>query len=186
MRTFTDNTGRAWTIAIHVLAVKRVRSLVGVDLYALVGEGFAGLQKLLADPVSLVDVIYCLCKEEADKRSTTDEDFGRAMAGDSIERATHAFIDELIDFFPDPRVRAGLQKTIEKARALESAMLTQAETILDSVDPETIAKGTAEKLRGKVSDLLSELTAEPSSGSSGNSPGSLESIRIRSRSASSA
>jgi hypothetical protein len=33
MRTFNDNAGRTWTIAINVAAIKRVRGLLNVDLY---------------------------------------------------------------------------------------------------------------------------------------------------------
>ena len=40
MRTFTDNAGRTWTIQVNVTAVKRVRGLVGIDLYKLVDDGF--------------------------------------------------------------------------------------------------------------------------------------------------
>jgi hypothetical protein len=32
MRTFNDNAGRTWTLAINVDAVRRVRSIVNVDL----------------------------------------------------------------------------------------------------------------------------------------------------------
>ena len=43
MRTFTDNAGRTWTVAINVAAVKRVRGLIKVDLYKLVDDGFQSL-----------------------------------------------------------------------------------------------------------------------------------------------
>ena len=67
MRVFKDNAGRSWTIAIHVAAVKRVRGLLSLDLYSLLDERFAGLAKLLADPVDFVDVLYVLCKDDADR-----------------------------------------------------------------------------------------------------------------------
>ena len=58
------------------------------------------LEKLINDPILLCDVIYCVCMEEADSRGVSDEDFGRAMAGDAIELATTALLEELVDFFP--------------------------------------------------------------------------------------
>ncbi len=79
MHTFTDNAGRVWTVAIHVAAVKRVRGLVHIDLYKLVDDGFRPLGELVADPVQLADVLYYLCKDEADAKQITDEDFGRAL-----------------------------------------------------------------------------------------------------------
>jgi hypothetical protein len=164
MKTFVDNAGRVWCIQIHVAAVKRVRGLVGVDLFALVDEEFAGLSKLLGDPVSLVDVLYCLCKDEADKRTVTDEDFGRSMGGDALEKAVEAFLAELTDFFPDARVRAALQKILTVSRRIRDIVLTEAIDELEKVDADSLAQ----TLRSR----------------SGSGPESSESIRARLRSVS--
>lgn len=140
MHVFKDNAGRTWPVSIHVSAVKRVRGMLGVDLYSLIDDRFQGLGKLLADPVSLVDVLYVLCKDEADKQGITDEDFGRAMAGDAIEHATHAFLEEFADFFPDPRARAGIKKMTESARKMRDTIMTHLTTQIETFDPETAAK----------------------------------------------
>ena len=84
MHSFVDNSRRTWEVAINVTAVKRIRGLLGIDLYALVDDGFKSLSKLVSDPVTLADVLYCLCKDQADKQSISDEDFGRALSGDVI------------------------------------------------------------------------------------------------------
>lgn len=152
MKSFRDNAGRAWVLAIHVLAVKRVRGMLGIDLYSLIDDRFQGLGKLLADPVQFVDVLYVLCKDEADRLGVTDEDFGRAMAGDAIELASTAFLEELTDFFPDPRVRAGIRKVIEASKRVRDSLMSRLENRLDAIDPEAEANRL--------------------SGSSGNSPGS--------------
>jgi hypothetical protein len=140
MHSFVDNSRRTWEIAINVAAVKRIRGLLGIDLYALVDDGFKSLSKLVSDPVTLADVLYCLCKEQADKQSISDEDFGRALAGDAITQAADAFVEELIDFFPDARARASLRKAIEAGKTVRDKVLSHAEKILDSIDPETEAK----------------------------------------------
>lgn len=106
MHRFCDNAGRTWVVSINVTAIKRVRGLVGIDLYKLIDDGFRPLGTLVADPVQLADVLYCLCKDEADAKQISDEDFGRALAGDAITLAADAFVEELIDFFPDARTRA--------------------------------------------------------------------------------
>lgn len=116
MKCFTDNAGRSWTIAINVDAIKRVRGLLDVDLLEIV-EGKL-IEKLIRDPVLLCDVVYAVCKPEADTKNVTDEDFGRAMAGDAIEHATKALLEELVDFSPNPRERAILGKVLEKAQAV--------------------------------------------------------------------
>ena len=139
MHSFVDNSRRTWEVAINVTAVKRIRGLLGIDLYALVDDGFKSLSKLVSDPVSLADVLYCLCKDQADKQSISDEDFGRALAGDVITNAADAFIEDLIDFFPDARARASLRKVIEAGKAVRDRVVSHAERILDSIDPEVEA-----------------------------------------------
>jgi len=164
MKTFTDSTGRAWSLAINVDAVKRVKALVNVDLLETV-EGKL-IERLVADPVLLCDIVFCLCKPQADQLGVSDEDFGRAMAGDAIEAATAAMLEELVDFFPSRR-RALLTKAVGKFKALQETVLTAAEARLDS--------GLIEqRLAAELAALDAEITATllPPGGPSGNSPAS--------------
>jgi len=160
MKTFKDNAGRTWTVGVDVAAIKRVRSLLDVDLMGAV-EGKL-LERLVSDPVLLCDVIYCVCKPEADSRGVSDEDFGRAMAGDAIEHATTALLEELVDFFPQARRRL-LRKALAKLRNLEARVLEVAEMKLDG--PE---------LEAEMEAALREL-----GGSSGSSPESSGSTPVR-------
>lgn len=141
MHSFQDNAGRTWVIAINVAVVKRVRALVNVDLYKLIDDGFKPLAALVADPVQLADVLYCLCKDEADAKQVSDEDFGRALAGDAITLAADAFVEELIDFFPDARARASLKKVVAAGRTVRDKLLDHAETVIDRIDPAAEASG---------------------------------------------
>jgi hypothetical protein len=153
MHTFKSNDGRLWTVTINVWAVKRVKGLCGVDIYGLVDDTFEGVGKLLSDPCQLVDVIYSLCKEEADKLNITDEDFGRAMGGDSLEHAANAFLEELFDFFPDPRRRAGLKQVLVKMRAVESLMMASAEAEIEKIDVDSLALTLKEKSGNRQESL---------------------------------
>jgi len=160
MRNFTDSTGRSWTIAINVNAIKRVRALVQVDLLEAADGRL--IEKLVSDPVLLCDVIYALCKEQADAAGIDDEAFGRAMAGDAIDAAVTALLEELVDFFPLARRRV-LGKALAKLRQLEATAMTTAETQLD--DP-ALDRKLAELLRwpGSSSGTAPEslaLTPEP-------------------------
>ena len=38
MKTFTDNTGRVWTLAVNVAAIKRVRQLLNEIEQAMIDE----------------------------------------------------------------------------------------------------------------------------------------------------
>jgi biotin synthase-related radical SAM superfamily protein len=132
MKTFTDNAGQTWTITVNVDAIKRVRGLLDVDLLEIV-EGKL-IERLYCDPVLLCDVVYAVCKPEADEKGVSDEEFGRAMAGDAIEQATKALLEELVNFSPSPRDRQNLGRVLEttwsameKARDLIEARLASGE-----------------------------------------------------------
>ncbi|MCA9173016.1 MAG: hypothetical protein KDB14_00805 [Planctomycetales bacterium] len=159
MKTFKDNADRTWTVTVNVDAIKRVRSLLSIDLMEAV-EGKL-IERLIGDPVLLCDVIYCVCKEDADAKGITDEEFGRAMAGDAIELATTALLEELVDFFPQGK-RQLLRKALAKLETLQETMLAVVSERLDS--PELDAQLLAE-LR-KLGD------------SSGDSPASSESTPV--------
>ncbi len=139
MHTFSDNLGRTWYVAVNVTTIRRVRAALDVDLYQLVDDGMQALGRLVADPVRLADVLYVLCKDDADAKNISDEDFGRALAGDAITSAAEALVEELIDFFPDERSRAALRRVIAAGREVRTKLLTHAETMLESLNPDECA-----------------------------------------------
>jgi hypothetical protein len=140
MHGFQDTTGRTWAVVINVAAVKRVRGLLNLDLYSLVDDGFKPLAALVADPVRLADVLYCLCRDEAEARHVSDEDFGRALAGDALLHAADALVEELVDFFPDARTRDGLTKVLAAGRKVRDAILAHATTAAEAIDPAAEAR----------------------------------------------
>ena len=158
MKIFTDNAGRTWTVAINVDAIKRVRDLLEVDLLEVLDGKL--IEKLYRDPVLLCDVVYAVCKPEADARNVTDEDFGRAMAGDAIEHATKALLEELVLFSPSPRDRANLQRVLETTWRVMDKARDLVEARLATVDAEQI-----------VAQAL--VTSGTSSGSAPASPASI-------------
>lgn len=133
MKTFKDNQLREWAISVDVAAVKRVKSLLGVNLLEI-AEGKL-LDLLISDPVLLCDIIYCLVKPEADAKQVSDEDFGRAMGGDSLDHATAALLGELVGFFPQGKRRV-LTRAVDKLRKLEARAVDYAEKRLESPELE--------------------------------------------------
>jgi hypothetical protein len=147
MKTFSDNAARTWTVQINVDAIKRVRDLAKVNLLEVI-EGKL-LERLISDPVLLCDVIYSVCQPQADSQSLTDVDFGRAMAGDAIDGATTALLEELVDFFPQGKRRV-LAKALVKLRKLETAALAAVEARLES-----------QEMERRMAAQLAELALEP-------------------------
>ena len=133
MTNFKDSGGRAWPVAVTVWGCKRVKSLTGVDLYKLIGDELKPLGELLNDPGTFCDVLFVLCEDEAKRSGVTDEQFGRALAGDSFHAAQEAFVAALVDFFPNPKARAALTKALNAARALMEAEMDRATAELDRI-----------------------------------------------------
>ena len=129
MKTFTDTLGRSWTVTINVDAVRRVRSLLDINLLDVV-EGPL-LERLVTDPVLLCDILFALCQPEAQSKNVSDEDFGRALGGDVLDGATTALLEERVDFFPSAK-RAVFRKALEKLKKLERLALETATKRLES------------------------------------------------------
>ena len=135
MKTFVDNNGKTWTININVATIKRVKDLLGVNLMeAITGDL---ITKLEDDVILFVDVLYCVCKQEADANNITDEMFGASLAGDALEQATEAFLTDLIDFFPAAK-RQIFRKAFQKQKEAETMAVQKMDKKLESLDLEKI------------------------------------------------
>ena len=100
MASFRDSAGREWVVTINPWLMKQVRDRTGVHLGKLLDDQFAGYAALMGDVVQLVDVLFVLCAEQAAREGVTDEQFGRALAGDAVEAAAAAFEEAFADFCP--------------------------------------------------------------------------------------
>ena len=116
MATFTDKVGRVWTVEISVDTVKRVRTVLDIDLLSIADRESDVLEKLLDDPVMLCNVLFVVVEPQAKEAGVSDEDFGRSLFGDVLDDATKAFLMGLADFFPRRRrelLKAALSKVDE-------------------------------------------------------------------------
>jgi hypothetical protein len=93
--SFTDNAGQRWPYEVDFASLRRVERLLGVDLIALPE---ATLFRRLASPIFLIDVLYCLCKPEADQQGLTDEQFGERCVTD-LQPVLDSLVGGLADFF---------------------------------------------------------------------------------------
>jgi len=161
MHTFRDAEGREWQIAVNVATIKRVRDALDLDLLAAGDPDPTkdAIVRLAGDPILLADTLFVLCREQAETRGVTDEQFGAALAGDPIDRATEALLAEIVDFTPAPRDRERGRKVLQKM----NQVIERGRDLLDQRlnDPELDEK------------LLCEL--KRSIGTAGGSPASAES-----------
>lgn len=117
MASFTDNQKREWTFHVDIPLARQVRQELGVDILDIE----QGLRRLAGDPILLCDVLYLLCRRQADERQVSDEDFGRALVGESLEQSCEAYFEALLSFSP-PRQREILTTMQTAGRALEEAL----------------------------------------------------------------
>ena len=155
MKTFQDSAGRTWTIAVTVDAVKRVRDLLKEDLLDIERV----FPRLLLDPILLCDVVYCICKPQADAEKVSDVDFARAMAGDTIARAKAALVEELVDFFPEPSRRETLRLAIGKYGEL-------AERTKELIKARLSSPALAQEIEAALSAVGDSFTSLPESSAS--------------------
>jgi hypothetical protein len=146
LKTFKDNAGRTWTISINVDAIKRVRDALKIDLLDIIGGKM--LDEVLGDPVKVVDIIYVLCREEADAATVTDVQFGKAMSGDPIDTATTAFLEELADFFP--RRRPVLRAAIARIKQIDERVTAAALAKINGPEMDKLLETELGSLSGGV------------------------------------
>lgn len=137
MKTFTDSAGRTWTLAITVDAIKRVESLIKVNLARLLeprnGAELPLLTELESDIILLCDVLFSLVKPQADAQGVTDEQFGQALGGEAIAAAYNAFWEELVDFFQKLPHGNATVTAIRKHRELIEAQLKAAQDKMEAL-----------------------------------------------------
>ena len=145
MANFKDNSGREWDVAINVATVKRVKDLLGVNLFALLSDRLKGLGELLADPVRFVDVLYVIVKPQADAAGVTDEQFGGSLGGDTLQAAAEAFLEALGAFMPTVAGREALRAVLEKGRQALDLLGARTTAAVAALDAEALVKEMLEK-----------------------------------------
>lgn len=167
MKTFRDARGREWTIEINVSALKRVKSLAGVDLTKIVDPKSADARLLFDDIVVLGDAIAAAVQPQLESRSLTAEEFGDALHEEHVEAATRALLEGVIDFFRG-RKRTMLRRVYDRTTAKMDQRREKAEAEIDRL----LEDGTIDK-------VLDADDPSPTSGGSNSataSPESAESI----------
>ena len=168
MHTFRDENGRQWTLAVNVASVRRVRSLAGIDLPGLFGDEMKPLAALLSDPCKLVDVLWVLAAKQAAAAGVTEESFAEGLLGDSLQAATEALLEELVDFFPDRARREALREVLTKGKEIGARLAARAGETVRSLNPEEIAEALASRPRSSSGTAPASSASGQDDGLSGN------------------
>lgn len=116
MKTFTDKTGKKWTIDITIGTIKRIKGACNIDLLQLDAGDPPLISRLLDDELLLGEVIAACISDQFGEQETADTVLA-AFDGRTVHVAADAFFGDLQDFF---RARGRLDRAtaIEKIREL--------------------------------------------------------------------
>ena len=149
MAQFTDNQGRVWAVEINVNTLRRLRSMLDVQLERA-GDSKEDSERIIGqiftDPIFLCDVLFVVCMDAAERGGVTDEYFGRAMAGDAIANARKALIEALVNFSHSADRREVIR---EGERLMEEAEAAYLKSMRENI--------TNPKTRAKVVDRMYQL-----------------------------
>lgn len=144
MKSFKTTDGAEWKVTVNVGTIKRVQDDTGLRLTDL----FASPEKItefFSDDVRFCEVLFSVVRPQAETAGKTIDDFLSAIDGTVIEGAVQALLEEVADFFHEPR-RGLIKKTLAKYREahdhLTTAGVLAAEQKIDQTDFETLLRQT--------------------------------------------
>ena len=147
MKQFTDTTGETWSVEITAGTIKRVLDLLKVDL----GKPLEGepptLVRIDTDLMFLVDLLYVVCRPEAEKRGVKDVEFADRLGREAIGAAHNALLEDLADFFQstgrrDVAEAIRRQMAIVQKAVAEAAQLIAGDEFGQMVNSMIIAEST--------------------------------------------
>jgi hypothetical protein len=137
--------GREWLVAVDGPKIRTVRKECGVDLGA---RDCSQFDKLTNDPLLAQDVLWQLCRKDAEAAGLDCEQFQGLLSGDVGEAAGISLIEAVIDFFPSQQ-RKLLRDMLAKNQAVQEAATEAASARLNLA-------GTLEAMKA---DAIAEVNA---------------------------
>ena len=129
MKIWKDAEGHAYETKITVAEIRDVKTELGINLMDIATGDL--LQRISEDVILLCDILYVINRSQAKEYGIDDAQFGRNLYGDALEEATRAFMEEMINFFPNQRTRQLLTKAMTKGQERMDKALDLAEKTLE-------------------------------------------------------
>lgn len=158
MRTFKTTDGAEWVIDLNIETARRLRAAMREDenLQNVDFLDYAALLTSLNDVFFAADLVYFVCKDQADERNVTAADFGRLLKGSLLFDAITAFTGEYLDFFPDPTIAEKMRALVEKTKNLKE---TVCDALMEKADE--LAAKTLEDVATRFGTLSLEQSPLP-------------------------
>ena len=129
MKIWKDAEGHSYETKITVAEIRDVKTELGINLMDIATGDL--LQRISEDVILLCDILYVINRSQAKEYGIDDVQFGRNLYGDALEEATRAFMEEMINFFPNQRTRQLLTKAMTKGQERMDKALDLAEKSLE-------------------------------------------------------
>jgi hypothetical protein len=161
MHQFTDSKNETWEIRITAGTVKRCADLLRVDI----GDPTRGdpplMTRIDTDICFMVDLLYVVCKPEADARNISDIQFAERLEGEALFAAHEAFFEDLADFFRSLR-KGNFAEALARQRQLAQQSAAAGERALGSETTKQAIDRQCTELGESVAALLAS-AASPQS-----------------------
>lgn len=145
---FKDKTGRSWDCTLSIAALKRIKTMLDVDLLDLLAGGCVaeGVKRVILSPQSACDVLYVAVKPQADAAGLTDEQFGELLAGQTLADGLADLLTEIEIFFEatqGPAAAAALRAMRTKRDQIAASVWTQAREQIEAEPLPVIPGGSS-------------------------------------------
>lgn len=161
MAKFLDAENRSWEPEVNVVTIGRVRSALKINLLELLLPE-STLGERLTDPCLLVDILYLLCRDQAEKMGIDDVAFGRAMTPDGIEDAWSSVLEGVVLFSPRG-LRPAHQKVLAKAKQYQAAAAAKIKTLVAGTEFDAMLDRELERRLNPPEKSPTESTGDASS-----------------------
>lgn len=105
MRSFTDKNGKSWDLELNIGAAIRLKSRLDFDLENIITldakenpDNISLLERISSDAIFLFNIIYVICEKQCQEAGISEETFAESFTADTIEAATEALLDEIVNF----------------------------------------------------------------------------------------
>jgi len=134
MTPFEDSSGHRWAIDLDAYLARQIKTLLGVDLLAPSDDLLGRLQ---SDIGLFVDLLEFVLRDQREALNLTERDFAKRLKGPAFERATDAFLEEFLLFFP-PHRQAAMRTILAKLKSLQSRQVSHLQAVVESPQVEAL------------------------------------------------
>jgi hypothetical protein len=155
MKTFKDNAGHDWNIALNIGTAMLVKDRLAIDLLQPEQGDPPLITRLGSDEYLLAEVISLLLESQFEAQKIDESQIYQFFDGPTFARAHEAFYEELIDFFQS-RGRNDRAATVQKQMTMLLKGVKAVVTKIDGFDMDAVINKTMKKVDEDLKKLMEE------------------------------